>query len=167
MPAPRAFNQTARKRARELYDTGHGCNAIAKQLGYSPATISKWAKDTGIRFDRSQTDLATRAHTIDLRADALLLAQKAMVAAHDAVDRLDGQYTLRELGRAEGKDAGDEWHELTIDEAPIDVVRNAMVVAGIAIDKALKVSAALDEGEDLPAVDAWLNHMVGDDEKAA
>lgn len=162
-----AFTAAVKKRARVLYDEGHGCNAIARQLGVTPSTISAWAKLHSLPFDRRQTDLATRAHTIDLRADALLLAQKAMVAAHDAVNRLDGQYTLRELGRAEGKDAGDEWHELTIDHAPIEVVRNAVVIAGIAIDKALKVSAALDEGEDLPAVDAWLAHMVGNDTVAA
>ncbi len=155
------MNATRQKQALALHADGHGCNAIARTIGVAPATVSAWAKRAGLHFDRRQTDLAVRAHVIDLRADALLLAQKLVVAGHDTMDALDGPYTLRELGRGEGKDAADEWHELTVDEAPVEVRVKTMTAAGIAIDKALKVSTSLDEGSDLPAVDQWLAHMTG------
>lgn len=150
-----------RRRARALYDDGYGCNAIARELDVHPSTISRWAKAEGLPFDRSQAAMAVRAHTIDLRASALLLAQKLVIAGHDAVDALDHPYTQYELGRGEGKDAADEWHELTLDQAPIEVRQKTVVTVAVAIDKALKVTAALDEGVDLPAVDQWLEHMTG------
>lgn len=155
------FTVALKKRARLLHADGHGCNAIARQLGVAPATVSTWAATEGLHFDRRQTAIAVRAHTIDLRADALLAAQKAMVAAQDMLDRLDGPYLVAELGREGGEAGGDRWIEHEFDEPPVEVVRNAVVTAGIAIDKALKVSAALDEGADLPAVDQWLQHMLG------
>jgi hypothetical protein len=62
-----------RARARELYDDGHGCNAIAKQLHVAPSTISAGAKQEGLKFDRSQTELAVRAHVVDLRQGRALL----------------------------------------------------------------------------------------------
>lgn len=156
-----AFTVALKKRARLLHAEGHGCNAIARQLNLGPATISTWAKAEGLAFDRSQTAIAVRAHVIDLRADAMLAAQKAMVAAHDMLDRLDGKYVVAELGREGGEGGGDRWIEHEFVLPPVEVVRNAVVTAGIAIDKALKVSSALDEGADLPAVDAWLAHMTG------
>lgn len=152
-----AFTATLKRRARRLYDDGHGCNAIARQLNVTPSTISTWAKDQGLPFDRRQTAMAVRAHTIDLRADALLAAQKLMVAAHDLLDSLDRPYERHELGG----EFRDQWIRLDLDAPPVEVARNISVTAGIAIDKALKVSTALDEGADLPAVDAWLSHMTG------
>ena len=52
--------------ARDLFDAGNGCNAIARAMGIDPATVSRWAADVGVKFDRSQTAMAVRAHTIDM-----------------------------------------------------------------------------------------------------
>lgn len=123
-----------RAEARELFDEGHGCRAIADKLSVSPSTISRWASDEGLSFDRSQTSLAVRAHTVDLAAARLELAQKLMVKASDALDSLDAPYTVFNFG---GKDNTYAEHQL--DAAPIDVQRSAFVMAGVAIDKATRI----------------------------
>jgi transposase-like protein len=76
-----------RARARELYDEGYSCNAIAKQLDCLPSTVSRWASAEGLTFDRSQTTLAVRAHTVDLAEARMVLAQKLMEKASDALAR--------------------------------------------------------------------------------
>lgn len=154
MTASRTFGTQMRRRARALYDQGYGCNAIARELGFSPSTVSEWAKREGLAFDRSQTDIAVRAHVTDLREMQTLLAKKAAVAASDLLDQLDGTYLVWSFG---GKD--NTYEEHTLDRPPVEVVRSTVVTAGIAIDKASKV---LDQSDrDLSAVDAWLEHMTG------
>lgn len=141
---PTTFTAPLKRRARTLHSEGHGCNAIARAVGVSPTVISRWAKGEGLAFDRSQTDLATRAHVIDLRADAMLLAQKLIVAAHDELDRLEKPFRRSELGG----EMRDEYIHLDLDRPPVEVAQRVMVSAAVAIDKALKVSTALDEGKD-------------------
>jgi transposase-like protein len=72
MAQGRTFDQGTR--ARELFEAGKSCNAIAKELGVSPSTISGWAKKEGLSFDRSKTAAAVSAHRIDraaVRADII------------------------------------------------------------------------------------------------
>lgn len=139
--AARTFSPEMRAEAKRLYDEGFGCNAIAKQLDWSPATISKWAKDEGLQFDRSQTALAVRAHTIDLAEARLELARKMSVAANDLLDSLDGEYLVYNFG---GKDNSYEEH--TLDKPPVEVIRSSIVTAGIAFDKATKVLEKTNDG---------------------
>jgi len=87
--------------ARALFDDGHSCRQIAAKLNVAPSTVSRWAKDNGLAFDRSQTAIAVRAHTIDLAADRLELAQLMIVAARDLLHSLDGEYLVYNFG---GKD---------------------------------------------------------------
>jgi transposase-like protein len=120
--------------ARELYEEGYSCRAIAEKLGHSPSTISRWAKDEGLRFDRSQTDMATRAHTVDLAAARMELTQKLMVSASDALDSLDRPWLVFNFG---GKENTYEEHYL--DEVPVDARVKVHTLAGIAIDKATRI----------------------------
>lgn len=129
------------KRAQALYEDGHGCNAIARELGVAPSTVSRWAKQNGLEFDRSQTAMAVRAHVVDLAQARTLLAQKMAVAASDMLDALDGPYLVYAFG---GRDNMYEEHEL--DRPPVEVVRNAVTTAGIAFDKASKVLESSPEG---------------------
>lgn len=132
--ARRGTFDSKRADARALYDQGHSCRSIADRLGVAPSTISRWAKDEGLAFDRSQTDLATRAHTIDMAKDRLELAQMMVVAARDGLLELDGPITVYSFG---GRD--NEFNSHTFDRAPADVRRQALTTAGIAFDKASKV----------------------------
>lgn len=129
------------KRARELFDEGFGCNAIARQLGVGPASVSRWAKDAQLAFDRSQTALAVRAHVIDLAETRTLLAQKMAVAASDLLDSLDGKYLVYAFGGKEN-----DYNEHELDRPPVEVIRNAVTTAAIAFDKASKVMETSPEG---------------------
>lgn len=135
------FDAKRAQEARALYDEGFSCNAIARKLGCSPSTISRWAKDNELTFDRSQTALAVRAHVIDMAETRLLLAQKMAVAASDLLDALDGPYLVYSFG---GRD--NTYEEHTLDRPPVEVIRNAVTTAGIAFDKASKVLESTPEG---------------------
>lgn len=120
--------------ARKLYDEGFGCNAIAAKLGISPSVISRWAKDNELGFDRTQTEMAVRAHTIDMAADRILLAQKMIVNASDSLDMLDHTFLVYNFG---GKD--NIYQEHYLEAAPLEARRNAQAIAGIAFDKATRI----------------------------
>lgn len=129
--------------ARALFDDGYGCNAIARMLGVSPATISRWAEAEGVKFNREQAALAVRAHTVDLAEARVLLAQKMVTAASDMLDELEGTYLVYSFG---GRD--NDYNEHVLDRPPVEVVRNVVTTAGIAFDKASKVvESQQDPGE--------------------
>lgn len=142
--AKRTFTPQMREQARELFDEGHGCNAIAREIDISPSAISQWAKDEGLKFDRSQADMAIRAHTIDLAEARLELAAKMMVVADDAIDMLDRPFTVYSFGGKENTFASK-----VLTEAPMEARRSAQMIAGVAFDKATRVveksSPGLDE----------------------
>lgn len=69
-------------------------NGVARDTGVSEGSVTKICADAGITFDRSQTEVAVRARSIDLRAsrlnlatdllDDVTLARGRMHAAEDA-----------------------------------------------------------------------------------
>jgi predicted transcriptional regulator len=75
--------------ARELFDRGFGCNAIARELGVAPATISAWAKRESLSFDRAQVAAANNAKVIDGKARRLALQERAYTRAESLYDRLE------------------------------------------------------------------------------
>lgn len=158
--AAETFSVKRAQEARALYDEGYGCNAIARKMGVSPGTISKWAKGEGLAFDRTQTALATRAHVIDLAEARTLLAQKMAIAASDMLDALDGEYLVYSFG---GRD--NDYNEHTLDRPPVEVVRNAVTTAGIAFDKASKVMETTPEG--LGSAEALIDRLEDSIDRAA
>lgn len=142
------------KRAQVLYDDGATCRAIADALGCAPSTVSRWAKKKGFKFDRTQTDMATRAHTVDLAAARLELAQLMFVAARDGLLELDGPITVYSFGGKEN-----EFNSHTFDSAPVDVRRQVMTTAGIAFDKINKIVESSDDADGLAPVESMLGRL--------
>lgn len=153
MASPRAatFDE---KRARALYEEGASCNGIARALGVAASTISRWAKREGLKFDRSQTDMATRAHTVDLAEARVELAQLMMIAARDGLLELDGPITVYSFGGREN-----DFNSHTFDTPPLDARRQAMTTAGIAFDKVSKIVEASDEADGLAPVESMLGRL--------
>lgn len=149
MAAAGTFNA---ERAQELFDQGFGCNAIARAMDCAPSSVSRWAKAEGKAFDRSQTALAVRAHTIDLAEARVELAKKMAQVANDMLDRLDGPYVVYSFG---GKD--NTYTDHTLAEPPVEVVRNAVTTAGIAFDKATKVLEKTPDG--LQRAESLVDHL--------
>lgn len=82
-----AFTQG--EHARELFDQGLGCNAIARELGVAPSTVSKWAKREGVEFDRAQVAAANQAKVIDGKARRLAIQERAYKRIEATYDRLE------------------------------------------------------------------------------
>jgi predicted transcriptional regulator len=122
------------ERARELHAEGLSCNAIARDLGCAASTVSRWAKREGLSFDRSQTAEAVKAHTVDLAAGRIRLAEKMLAASEDMLDVIDGPYEVYNFG---GKD--NTFESRVLDSAPVEVRRNVITTAGITFDKLTRI----------------------------
>lgn len=82
-----AVTATEQDRIRQMVARGMSCNAIARELGRGPATISRQARKLGLSFDRASTATATEARVIDLAARRARAAE----AQADIAERLQGQ----------------------------------------------------------------------------
>ncbi|MGI6878818.1 hypothetical protein [Microbacterium sp. gxy059] len=120
-------------------------NAIAKEIGYSGATVTNVAKALGLSFDRSSTEAAVKAHRVDLAESRQLLAEKMMREAHAMLDALSQPYEVFNFG---GKD--NTFNSHTFDTPPVEVKRNVLTTAGIAFDKATRIVEKAPE-EDVTA----------------
>ncbi|QYM76919.1 helix-turn-helix domain-containing protein [Leucobacter luti] len=123
-----------RAQLRKLHSQELSVRAIAERLGVSRSTVSRWAKEDGLAFDRARTAQAVAAHSIDLAAGRQRLAEKMLQRAEEALDDLDKPYLVYNFG---GKDNTYEEHELK--RAPIEVRRNALTMAGITFDKLTRI----------------------------
>ncbi|MGF3057111.1 helix-turn-helix domain-containing protein [Microbacterium sp. YY-01] len=87
----RPVDPETRTRIVELAEQGMARNAIAREVGVSASTVTKYAKRAGIAFDRSKTAEATRAREIDNAAT------RAEIAAGMLSDLQDSRRIMREL----------------------------------------------------------------------
>ncbi|MEJ6554040.1 helix-turn-helix domain-containing protein [Microbacterium esteraromaticum] len=134
------------KRALELAEQGMSCRGIAKELGCAPSTVSRWADRAGVSFDRAQTAAAVKAHTVDLAAGRVRLAEKMLAASEAMLDRIDEPYMVYNFG---GKDNTFEQAELA--SAPVEVRRNVITTAGITFDKLTRIVEKSDTGAEQAA----------------
>ena len=74
---------------RELHTAGLSRNDIAREIGRSPSTVSKIARELGIHFDRAATAAATMAKQRDNRARRADLVARLYTRAETILDRLE------------------------------------------------------------------------------
>lgn len=132
-PRPRSDATKIRAQMRKLAPLGLSRNEMARRIGCAPSTISKYAKDLGLSFDRTRTAEATAAKTMDLAARRTALVEKMMIVAEQGIDAVQsGKIELVQITQA-GK-------VVRVDR-DVDQVdrRNALTSAGIAVDKATKL----------------------------
>ncbi|CAL9662704.1 helix-turn-helix domain-containing protein [Streptomyces sp. enrichment culture] len=143
---------------RRLHAQGLGRNAIAREMGRGPRTVSVIAAELGLDFDRSMTAEATRARKADLEERRVLLAEALQGDAERLTEQLWQRAKVFNIG---GKDNTYTDHD--VDEPPAEAKKNLMAAAGIAIEKSLKlVPPDREDLEGLAAVDAWLRGMMPD-----
>ncbi|MHA3724332.1 GcrA family cell cycle regulator [Leucobacter sp. HY1910] len=123
-----------RAQLRKLQSEGLSVRKIAEQIGVSRSTVSAWAKQEGLSFDRSKTAQAVAAKSIDLAAGRQRLAEKMLAVAEDMLDRIDDPYVVYSFG---GKD--NTFEQATLDSAPVEVRRNIVTTAGITFDKLTRI----------------------------
>lgn len=123
-----------RAQFRELHAEGISASEIARKLGVSKSTISRWAKAEGLEFDRAQTAKAVAAHTIDLAAGRQRLAEKMLAAAEEMLDKINDPYLVYSFG---GRN--NVYTEKKLDTAPVEVRRNIITTAAITFDKLTRI----------------------------
>lgn len=121
------------ERARELFDAGLGCNAIAKECGVAPSTISTWAKREGLNFDRAQTAKAVSAQRIDRAAARADIIDRLYMRSQKVLARLEAdKFTYRvptETGSMLVHD----------DDPPANDEKSLAAAVGIYLDKAQRL----------------------------
>lgn len=131
MAQGRIFDQD--ERARELFDAGKSCNAIAKELGVSASTISGWAKRVGLSFSRARTAAAVSAQRIDRAAVRADIIDRMYLRAQKVLARLEAdKFTYRmptETGSVLVHD----------DDPPANDEKNLAAALGIYLDKAQRL----------------------------
>ena len=78
-----------RKAVRRLHAKGKSLRAIAREIGRSPVTVGRIAKDAGLSFDRRPTEAATRAKQQDHRARRADLVERLYHRAENIMTRLE------------------------------------------------------------------------------
>lgn len=123
-----------RTQLRKLHAQDLSVRAIAEKLGVSRSTVSRWAKDEGLAFDRAQTAQAVAAHTIDLAAGRTRLAEKMLAESEAMLDNINKPYRVFSFG---GRD--NVYTEKLLDSAPVEVRRNVITTAAITFDKLTRI----------------------------
>lgn len=74
---------------RRLHAEGKGRNEIATLMQRSPRTISVYAKQLQLNFDRTATAVATEARKVDARARRAAIIERAYGRVEKLLDHLD------------------------------------------------------------------------------
>ena len=80
-----------RKAVRRFHAQGKSLRAIAREIGRSPVTVGRIAKDAGLSFDTRPTESATRAKQQDNRARRAALIEWQYERALRLADRMAGE----------------------------------------------------------------------------
>lgn len=124
------------KAARALHAEGKSCNAIARELGVAPSTVSRWAKREGLAFDRAQVAAANAAHAVDLKARRQAIVSRLYGQVEADLDRLEAA-TFKTLTRDYG--GGESPSEL--DFVPTQAKRDLMQSVSTALTSAARLEA--------------------------
>jgi IS30 family transposase len=120
------------QRIRELAAAGTARNEIARQVGCSPATVTRYAPAGS--FDRSSTAAAVQAHKIDAAA---VRAKLALDLLSDAARLREQIWQPAKIYNFGGKD--NTYNDKDVDEPPADVKRTLMLAANTALTAHLRL----------------------------
>lgn len=154
MPAPLDPDQRAAI-ADAIREGGHR-NAIAREHGVSPSTVTKIAKDEGLTdaFDRSATKRATAARVADSDASRADLKARLLEDAHRLRRQLWEPCEVLHFGGKENT-----LNRVDLDRPTFEQQRNIMTSVGIAVDKIEKLER-LDAGGGLDEATGLIRDLV-------
>ena len=117
---------------RLLAGTGLARNEVARRLGVSPRTVTKYAPAGS--FDRAGTEAAVKAHSVDMAARRAALAQNLLQDAERLREQIWEPTTIYSFG---GKD--NTYNERAVDEPPFEAKRNLMQTVATAVTQHLRL----------------------------
>jgi hypothetical protein len=121
---PRPVTDEARARVMALHAAGKGRNEIAREVGYSTATITKIVSAAGKSFDRSETAVAVAARVIDLKARRAAIVTRLFNRSEFLLARLEAP-SFKTLVKIQG--GGEESRELDFVPTPNERDLNAAI----------------------------------------
>ncbi len=152
-PGP-PISDTERDRIRDLHARGYGRNAIARELGRSPAGITHVCQDMGLAFDRTATRVAVQAR----QTEAAAIRSELQLQLLDDAQRLRAQIWQPHEYRDHG---GKDFREVTWTQdepSPVDKLK-LMQAAGAAIDRSIRL-AEVDKGGEIDAARTMLGQLL-------
>ena len=93
MVQQRVWGEAEDAELRRLHAQGLPLNQIHKKMGWSTATISKYAKRANLSFDRSMMEQAIEANRVDAKARWTKLQDRLMNRAEHLLDRVEATQT--------------------------------------------------------------------------
>lgn len=156
MPAP--ISDAKRRQIIDLCEQGTlSRNAIARETGVSPATVTNVATTIGHRFAQMHTSRAheaARSYGAERRAT---LAAKFAQRAEELLDAMDGDYLVFNFG---GRD--NTYEEHTLSAPPTEAKRQMMQAAREGMRTVLDIDRHDNRNdEDVDAVSRWLRDIIG------
>jgi hypothetical protein len=133
-----------------LAGEGKGRNAIARELGIGAGTVTRYANEAGIEFDRSHTEFAIRAAKLDLSVASIELAKQMVERAFESLALYDAPTTITHFESSKFVESTDDgktesvfveggWREHVLDTPTIGDQQRIMTTAAVAFDKARKI----------------------------
>lgn len=137
-----ASKQSAENDARlqELHGQGLGRNAIARELDVSVGTITTWARRLGLDFDRSATQVAVAARSVDLKERRQRLQEQLLDLAERTIVRAQQPYLVS------GFDNMGVFVAREVPEPPARETKDFTQAASAALASSLKL-AQVDAGD--------------------
>lgn len=144
---------------REMHAAGASRNEIARTLGVSGSTVTKWTTRAGLDFDREGTRAATAAKVADAKARRAQLQLDLLDKAAALLDKIDKPALAFNFGGKENT-----YSERVIDEPTFVDKRNIVqavstaIASSIRIDEHDKASGVEDQKAALVELMGTLKH---------
>lgn len=152
----RAITEAERARILELHGEGMSRNAIAREVGRSPGSVSNVVHAEGLSFERTAEVIqATQAKQLDNRGKRARLEELLLDDALRLREQLWEPTLVYNFG---GKDNTYEEHHL--DRPDFGGQQAIMRTVGVAIDKAVKIAEVDSARQDAGPVVSLLGALV-------
>ncbi|MFK0296393.1 helix-turn-helix domain-containing protein [Streptomyces sp. NPDC090442] len=150
----RPIDDHDREQVRRLHAAGKARNEIAREIGRSPSTVSKIARDLDVTFDRAgEVAVATEVRRADLASRRTTLALTLQEDAEKLRAQLWEPCTYGEFAGKEG-----DWHETHLDRPRFADQRQIITATATAIQQSLKLAPA-EGGEGVEQVKSMLGAL--------
>nr|DAI63909.1 MAG TPA: InsA C-terminal domain [Caudoviricetes sp.] len=156
--APKPWSDADSAQLRELHASGMALWSISKKMGRSSSTVSKWSKRLGLSFERGTVAKAAAAHHIDNKARRAAIEERLLVKAAELLDETERGELVFSFGGADNT-----YNDRQLDAMTPRSKKDLIQAIGSLLVSANKLHELNSEGRDLPAVDAWLAGMLGDE----
>ena len=84
--------EAEKMKIRTLHGQGWSAGRIAKEIGRPTVTVSRHAAQMGMFFDHAQTDAATKAAAIDMKARRARIAERLLNESEELLDDIKRPY---------------------------------------------------------------------------